>query len=183
MACKAKCCQGNTIVVTEVGYNKIVDANHPDYFHPVELPQGNFYVLDHVFNRDGKVNPEGKCPYLQNNKCSIEDVKPDTCAVFPMVRKIDYTGFFKGVAFSTTCPAAAIAEKIPSFKEHALSIVEKRNIELPASVEMAVVNQHRNILMQKVRENNATNEPVAEEVIAAELPPLATIPFASNKPF
>lgn len=149
IACKAKCCKANQITVTEVGYQKIVDAGHPDHFHKIDMNNETFYVLDHRYNTDASRNTDMACQYLQDGKCSIEDVKPDICAAYPMVSRVDWTGFVKEIVVNPACPAAALAEKIPAFKEAALKLTEKINSEISPALSMRILNEHNNIIHAK----------------------------------
>lgn len=141
IACKASCCKGKKVTVTEIGYRKIIDAGHPDHFHKTEIPQGTYYVLDQTFLPDGRF--QSHCPYLVNNKCSIEDEKPDSCKAYPMVRKIDHTGWVKEIGITKDCPAAEIAANIPAFKESTRLLVEQINQDIPPRLADKIVGQHK----------------------------------------
>lgn len=184
IACKAKCCKGKQVTVTEIGYQKIMDAGHPDYFHKTDIQEGTFYVLDHVFGNDGNVKQDGACPYMQDNKCTIEDVKPDTCAAYPMVRKIDYTGWVKEFGITPDCPAAALAANLPAFKTHTLELIQKINEEMPPLLTDKILTEHKNNVRAKlaIRRQEAldNSKEVTQSVPVAALAPAITSPSLNS---
>lgn len=167
ISCKASCCKGKKVTVTDIGYQKIIDAGHPDHFHKTDIAEGTFYVLDHSFAADGSFTKSGACPYLQDNQCTIENEKPDTCAAYPMVRKIDYTGWVKEYGITTACPAAEIAANLPAFKENTRVLIEKINNDMPPRLSEKILCQHNDNLREKFRANKDTELKAKAEKNAA----------------
>ncbi|MEZ5358284.1 MAG: YkgJ family cysteine cluster protein [Candidatus Zixiibacteriota bacterium] len=68
--CKGKCCKGRTMVTADEK-SRIVEHSGSD----------------HLFNWHGDIYflERGECPYLSEGLCSVQDVKPFVCMIFPYV--------------------------------------------------------------------------------------------------
>lgn len=72
-ACQGKCCVGRTMV-TEEEREQIIAYSLKDHF--VHW-RSDVYYLD-----------KGVCPYLKNGLCSVQEVKPFVCQIFPFVPRV-----------------------------------------------------------------------------------------------
>lgn len=73
--CGAQCCKLGGAIATENEYRAIVETGNPDYFEK---------VTDGVYQMKW-IEPEGRCPYLKDDLCSIYSVRPLGCRMFPVV--------------------------------------------------------------------------------------------------
>ena len=72
--CNASCCRFGGPIVTEIEREIIVRAGYQDYF--IKSDDG-LYVVEGV---------DYACPYLDDkNSCSIQEVKPRLCRIWPVV--------------------------------------------------------------------------------------------------
>jgi len=71
--CRGKCCIGRTLA-TDVERTRIMQLAGADHFVPWK---DNIYYL-----------PDGPCPYLRGQRCSVQDVKPFVCQIFPFVPRV-----------------------------------------------------------------------------------------------
>ncbi|MBD3406985.1 MAG: hypothetical protein GF411_12780 [Candidatus Lokiarchaeota archaeon] len=74
-SCESQCCKLGGAVATENEYRAIVETGNPDYFEK---------VTDGVYQMKW-IEPEGRCPYLEDNLCTIYSVRPLGCRMFPVV--------------------------------------------------------------------------------------------------
>jgi len=72
--CRGKCCIGRTMVAAEER-DRIIALTGQDYFVP--WAKGLFYL------------ERGPCPYLKNGLCSVQEIKPYVCQIFPFVPRVD----------------------------------------------------------------------------------------------
>ena len=73
LSCGGKCCAGRTLV-TDEERQRIV--NHTGHDHLVRW-RDDIYFLDY-----------GVCPYLDHGLCSVQEVKPFVCMIFPYVPRV-----------------------------------------------------------------------------------------------
>jgi Fe-S-cluster containining protein len=73
--CRAKCCYFGGPTMTKQEKERILKAGFKDYF----IPCREYFDVR---------TKKGKCPYLKNSLCSIHDVRPDSCKVWPVFAKI-----------------------------------------------------------------------------------------------
>jgi Fe-S-cluster containining protein len=69
--CGAKCCYLDGPAVTKAERRRILKAGFGDAF----APAGKYYYVKHK---------NGKCPFLKNNLCRVQDVKPLMCKIWPV---------------------------------------------------------------------------------------------------
>ncbi len=69
LKCNSKCCKSESPIVLEKERDLILKQTEKDYFKREE----NYYII-----------PNDPCPYLKNNICSIEDIKPIDCKAYPL---------------------------------------------------------------------------------------------------
>ncbi len=101
--CGANCCKEGTPVVFPWEKEEIVDRTGKDPFKKVK----NFYII-----------PDHPCPFLKDNLCSIEDIKPLNCKIFP-------ASVFRGDKTIVSCPVKKLP---PEFLENVKRI--KKQLEL-----------------------------------------------------
>lgn len=70
IGCKAKCCYFGGPIVTKEERDAII-SKYPDYFSE----NGTLF----------QAVTEDKCPYLKDDTCSIYDVRPKVCRVWPVI--------------------------------------------------------------------------------------------------
>lgn len=127
ISCKAKCCKDNHFTATEEEHDYITAAGHPDYFYKVTLPHGTYYLLEYR-------GREKVCPYLQDNdQCSIEAVKPDTCKAFP-VRPTN----LGGIDIAKWCPAKDVI--MQKYIQDAKEIIQQRKDKITAKIYWEIVD-------------------------------------------
>ncbi|TFG09264.1 YkgJ family cysteine cluster protein [Candidatus Thorarchaeota archaeon] len=88
--CGALCCRLGGAVATRNEVEAIIDAGYEDYFKQVSP--------DVFITHWGR---EGVCPYLQDDTCSIYEVRPLRCRAFPVHQDSD------GEIYLSLCPLAS----------------------------------------------------------------------------
>ena len=73
--CGARCCKFGGVFYTEKEKSRILKAGFKDYF----IPFKGFFAT--------KPN-KGNCPYLKGISCSIHEVRPTFCRIWPVFPKI-----------------------------------------------------------------------------------------------
>lgn len=89
LKCGAQCCKrkGSPMVLPNER-DIIINKTGKDVFKK----EGNYYII-----------PENPCPFLENNKCSIHNIRPLDCKIYPY-NIIKKNNEFK-IAISQICPA------------------------------------------------------------------------------
>jgi Fe-S-cluster containining protein len=71
--CHGRCCVGRTLAV-ESERERIIAYSGQDHF---------VHWADDIYYLD-----RGTCPYLKANRCSVQDVKPFVCQIYPFVPRV-----------------------------------------------------------------------------------------------
>lgn len=71
--CKGSCCVGRT-VATNIERRRIVQSSGSDHF--IHWRRDLYYL------------ERGQCPYLEDGLCSVQEVKPFACLVYPFVPRV-----------------------------------------------------------------------------------------------
>jgi len=92
--CGAKCCKYGSTIVLPKERQKIINLTRKDVF----IRKNSFFII-----------PENPCPFLKNNLCTIESIKPLDCRAYPV-------GLFKKdnkikAGISQKCPFKDIITK------------------------------------------------------------------------
>lgn len=96
MTCQNKCCENKYFTVTKEDHDQIVANGHPDYMARINIPEGEFYMMDYRGD---------KCSYLDDaGKCSIEEIKPTVCKAYPAKVVSDHKGNLVRIEYSLSCP-------------------------------------------------------------------------------
>ena len=107
--CIDGCCYRGVPLVTSAERERII-AEHPDHFEPF----GNNFVIP---------KPNGYCPYLEldTGRCSIHEVKPVDCQIYPL------DPFYNGenIEFVVDTPCPASRHLTPEFINAAMSLAQK----------------------------------------------------------
>ncbi|TWT40531.1 Flagellin N-methylase [Phycisphaerae bacterium RAS1] len=97
--CGGKCCVGRTLVLgTE--RERIIQFTRLDAMH---------YWADDVYFLE-----RGACPYLKEGRCSVQDVKPLICRIFPFVPRVvagEFWLFCVGECDAAHCLPAGFVEQ------------------------------------------------------------------------
>ena len=158
LTCKSGCCKNKSFTATAQEHDTIIAKGYPDHFAKVTLSdKGEFYVLDYERSR---------CSYLaDDNTCTIEDSKPDTCRAYPARAYYYSNNHFGYFAFDPECPAKqAMTDEQ---KSSALFYAEKKKIAMPISkvsevmriYEYAKMSQHNMLEFSKAKVELPTAKP------------------------
>jgi Fe-S-cluster containining protein len=110
--CTSSCCTKGKVITTEKNHEEILATGAEDNFWKIELPVGNFYILDFKM---------GSCRYLDDTgRCTIENVKPMVCKTYPVFPKGQ-----DAYTLKTGCPAVSALRDTEAFS---LYIAEARNL-------------------------------------------------------
>lgn len=110
--CGARCCKEGTPILLPWERDRIVKETGRDVFKKVK----KWYIID---KKDGE-----PCPFLKNNLCTIEEIKPINCKIFPAA----VFGGLNPERVMKTCP---IKKLPPDFLEN----VEKLKKQMELAVE------------------------------------------------
>ena len=116
LKCRSQCCRSGSPIIFPKEREKIIKFCSRDYFEK----KSNYYII-----------PKNPCPYLtKNNLCSIEEVKPLDCTVYPVgpIHKNDKIT----VGVSQKCPAKFMLPEhfIPLAKKYLNSLTKEQKEEL-----------------------------------------------------
>jgi Fe-S-cluster containining protein len=74
-ACGGVCCKLGGVVATRNEVDAIIDRGYQNYF---------IEIADSVYGTEW--GDDGVCPYFRDNECSIHEVRPLGCRLFPVVQ-------------------------------------------------------------------------------------------------
>lgn len=104
--CGGRCCVGRTMV-SEWERLRIITLTERDHF--VHWSDDLFYL------------ERGPCPYLENGRCSVQEVKPFVCQIFPFVPRV-----VDGEIWLFCVAECGAASKLPAgFTERALRMARE----------------------------------------------------------
>ena len=116
--CDSRCCKSVFLLPEEYKIlkdNKLIEENDPDI-----LDMGDYYIL--IENQN-----TGKCRFLKNNLCTIQEFKPIDCKIWPLYFNPNSTET-DFLCYDSNCP---IAHRLPNrFIGAALFEMEKIPIAL-----------------------------------------------------
>ncbi len=125
--CQTKCCNGFVVTALEHEHEKIIAAGHADHFEELPVEGKNYYIL----NFFGK-----NCEYLTDQGCSIEDVKPIACQIYPAQAIVDEHNNIIHAELSKACPASSFLDD--SFIIKATKLIQQRWEEFPPTLRKKV---------------------------------------------
>lgn len=130
--CTSHCCSHLCFTVSEIEYQHILDAGHPNYLHKVEIPQGTYYFNDYRHRT---------CRYFdQTQGCTIQDVKPEICRSFPAQVKRDSKNNIIGTYIDDRCPASRFLSE--EFKNEAMEIALQHAQRMTAEIHFGVLDAY-----------------------------------------
>ncbi len=105
LRCGGHCCDGAHPPISEPCYRKLISAGVPA----------------DAFERDGyrrlKTRPDGTCVQWIDGKCSIHDIKPETCRAGPFTFDVegDVIGIY--LKYESICPLVRLLKDTPAAYE------------------------------------------------------------------
>ena len=118
--CGSECCKtGDSIASPILSHEEMIaihEETQKDVFTEVKTPSGIYYIIK-------EQQGTNRCSFLtEQNKCSIQDVKPMDCLCYPIKAAYYYDGRIQFV-IDTNCPATKHLS--PEFIEKAKEIALK----------------------------------------------------------
>lgn len=120
------------MIHTQQEHERITGAGYDDHMARVQIPEGNYYVLDFKHT---------KCPYLETSgKCGIEEVKSNTCRAFPAHIYVDEYNKYVRTSFKSTCPARNFLPE--EFKQDAAVIAKKHFEDIRPHIQEKILTSY-----------------------------------------
>ena len=102
MRCGGHCCHEAHPPVSDSCYNRLIAAGvSPDCFESVGY-------------RRLKTHPDGKCIMMEEGKCTIHAIKPETCRAGPFTFDVQDNKVQIFLKFESICPIVGLYKEVPS---------------------------------------------------------------------
>lgn len=105
-SCQGRCCIGRTLAVNSERERIVAYSGRDHFVHWAD----DIYYLD-----------RGTCPYLKAGRCSVQDVKPFVCQIYPFVPRVVDGQFWLFCVWE--CDAGR--KLTPSFIENARTLAQE----------------------------------------------------------
>jgi Fe-S-cluster containining protein len=113
MHCGGRCCTDAHPPVSAHCYRRLVGRG---------VPEDSFEWRGY---RAVRARGDGTCIFCHGNKCSIHDIKPETCRAGPFTFDVKGDVIVIFLKYKTICPVVSLLREVPEAYEHQFTLAKK----------------------------------------------------------